>query len=295
VRTYHGSFLDFAGRRAWVIARPPDDSEMLPASSMVEGDLATATRRLRQGGWIAVSDQIADEHGVTVGEAIEIPTPTGLATYRVAATTTNLGWAPGAINMNSADYRDDWANDLPSALEVDIAPGAAVGPMRREIQAAVAEVAPGVVVQAADTRKDQITESAGEGLARLSQITLLLQLAAVLAMAAAMGAAIWQRRPALAALRIQSFKPRQLWLLMIVEASIVLGAGGLTGALAGIYGQFGADRFLAIVTGFPVAPSAAGVHTLQTLVAVVVAALAIVAVPGWFAARVPPRLGLGSE
>lgn len=295
VRAYHGSFLDFSGRRAWIIARSTEDPEMLPASSVLDGDLAKASRRLRVGGWIGVSDQIAKEHGVAVGDVIALPTPTGLSTYRIAATTTNLGWAPGAINMNSVDYRDDWGHAAPSALQIDVAPGATIDATRDAVQRALAGTAPGLSVQAADTRRAQITQSADDGLARLSQITFLLQLAAVLAMAAAMGAAIWQRRPALAALRIQSFKPRQLWLLMIVEASIVLGAGGLTGALAGIYGQFGADRFLAIVTGFPVAPSAAGWHTLQTLAVVVLAALVIVAVPGWFAARVSPRLGLGTE
>jgi putative ABC transport system permease protein len=124
---------------------------------------------------------------------------------------------------------------------------------------------------------------------------MLLQVAAILAMAAAMGAAIWQRRPGLAALRIQSFKPRQLWLLLLLEAGIVLSAGGLTGALGGIYGQFGADRFLEMVTGFPVSPVAAGWQTIRTFGLVVLAALMIVAVPGWLAARVPPRLGLGAE
>jgi putative ABC transport system permease protein len=87
----------------------------------------------------------------------------------------------------------------------------------------------------------------------------------------------------------------KLWLLLVVEASIVLGAGGLTGAITGIFGQLGADRFLEVVTGFPVASDPAGWHTVETFAVVVLAALAIVAVPGWFAARVPPRMGLGTE
>ena len=295
VRRFQGGFLDVGGRRAWVIARPLDDREMLPPSSIVDGDLAVATRRLRQSGWAGVSEQIAQDQGAEVGGTITLPTPTGQRRYRVAATTTNLGWAPGAVIVNGVDYRRGWANAAPTALEVDIADGTDTATARRSIERALGPAAAALRVQSSTAREAQIKASASQGLERLSQITRLLQIAAVLAMAAAMGAAIWQRRPALAALRIQSFKPRQLWLLLIVEASIVLGAGGLTGAITGIYGQFGADRFLEIVTGFPVAPSPAGWHTVETFAIVVIAALVIVAVPGWFAARVPPRLGLGTE
>jgi putative ABC transport system permease protein len=295
VREYQGSFLDVRGRRMWIIARPTDDRDMLPPSSLIDGDPATANAKLRQRGWIGISKQVAREHGVGVNDTLILPTPSGDVSYRIAATTTNLGWAPGAIILNTDDYRRAWNNSQPTALEVDVRADADPASTRRALQQALGPAAAGLRVQLAEERGDQIDASARQGLERLSQISLLLQIAAVLAMAAAMGAAIWQRRPALAALRIQSFKPRQLWFLLLLEAGIVLSAGGLTGALGGIYGQFGADRFLAVVTGFPVAPNAAGWQTLRTFALVVIAALTIVAVPGWLAARVPPRLGLGTE
>jgi putative ABC transport system permease protein len=295
VREYQGGFLDVQGRRAWVIARPGTDPDMLPASSLVSGNLLEADARLREGGWIAVSTQIADAFDADLGDEITLPTPTGQHRYRLAATTTNLGWAPGAIIINRDDYRQAWATAAPTALQVDVRPDASRELARQAIEDVLPASSAGLRVEHADARGQQIKASARQGLERLSQISTLLQIAAVLAMAAAMGAAVWQRRPALAALRIQSFKPRQLWLLLLLEAAIVMGAGGVAGALGGIYGQFGADRFLEMVTGFPVAPDPAGWTTLRTFSLVVIAALAIVAVPGWLAARVPPRLGLGAE
>jgi putative ABC transport system permease protein len=295
VRVYQGSFLDLAGRRVWVIARPVDDPEMLPASSMVDGDLVAATSALRGTGSITISDQIADARGLDVGDQIAIPTPTGSVPFRIAATTTNLGWAPGALILNTTDYRRSWGSDDPSALEIDVARGTSQLVAQDAIAAALRNRAPGLRAQLADDRGAIIEASARQGLERLGQISLLLQIAAVLAMAAAMGAAIWQRRPALAALRIQSFHPRQLLALLLIEAAAILGAGGLTGAIGGTYGRVGADRFLQVVTGFPVAPAAVGWNTVATLGVIIVTALAIVAVPGWFAARVPPRLGLGAE
>ena len=295
VRAYQGSFLDMRGRRVWVIARPGDDPEMLPSSNMVSGDLASATASLRDTGSIAVSDQIAHARNLDVGDKITIPTPTGSGAFRIAATTTNLGWAPGALILNAADYRRRWGSVDPSALEVDVATGVRPPAVQNAISAVLTNAAPGLRAQLASERAAIIDASARQGLQRLGQISLLLQIAAVLAMAAAMGAAIWQRRPALAALRIQSFHPSQLMALLMIEAAAVLGAGGLTGAIGGTYGRIGADRFLQVVTGFPVAPAAIGWNTLVTLSVVVVAALVIIAVPGWFATRVPPRLGLDAE
>jgi putative ABC transport system permease protein len=292
VRRYHGGFLDFDGRRVWVIARSPADRSPVPASQLVRGQLAGANERLQEGGWVVVSEQIARAHHVGLGDPIAIPTPTGTLRLRVAALTTNLGWSPGALILGAADYRRAWASAAPTALEVDIAPGADRAAVRRGVMQAAGATAGGLVVQTAAERAAGINASARQGLARLGQISGLLLIAAVLAMAAAMGAAIWQRRASLAALRIQSFSPRQLWRVLLMETSVVLGAGCLTGALVGIYGQVVIDRYLRTVTGFPVASTLAGWSTFEIVVLVVVAALAVVAIPGWFAARVPPQLGL---
>jgi putative ABC transport system permease protein len=291
VRVMRGGFLDFLGRRVWLIARPASDPTLLPASQMIHGDLATATARLRGGGWISISDQIARTLHVGVGDAVSLPTPSGTVRYRVAATTTNLGWSPGAITLNGADYRRAWRSATATALEVDLSPNADPVATRTAIARALGPDR-GLRVQLAAQRARGINAAASQGLNRLGQIALLLLVAAVLAMAAAMGAAIWQRRASLAALRIQSFTPAQLWRVLLLEAGVVLGAGCFTGAAAGIYGQLGIDRYLTVVTSFPIAPAPGGWRTLETFAFVVAAALAVVAVPGWFASRVPPHIGL---
>jgi hypothetical protein len=48
-----------------------------------------------------------------------------------------------------------------------------------------------------------------------------------------MTGAIWQRRGALASLRLQSFRPAQLWRILLIETAVVLAAGCLTGAFVG--------------------------------------------------------------
>jgi putative ABC transport system permease protein len=290
-RSYQGAFLDVADRRLWIIARPSGDRTMVPASQLVQGHLSEATRRLREGGWAVISQQLASDRHLALGDRMTLPTPTGITSYRIAATTTNLGWAPGSVIINSRDFERDWHTSNPTAIEVDISSHASADATRQRIVRALGPTS-GLRVQTAEERADGINASAREGLKRLGQISGLLLAAAVLAMAAAMTAAIWQRRTSLAALRIQSFRPRQVWRILLLESTLVLGAGCLTGALCGLYGQVVIDRYLKLVTGFPVVLAPAAWQTVATFGFVVAAALAVVALPGWLAARVPPHLGL---
>lgn len=291
VRTQHGGFLDFAGRRVWVIARPAADRAMIPESEVVAGDPRLVAARLRQGGWITISQQIAADRAVEPGDTLAVPTPTGTVGYRVAATTTNLGWPPGAIVLNSADYRSGWATADPTAFEVDVRPGEDLNVVKGSLQDALGpEVA--LRVQTTRERADEAIAQTRQGLERLGQISTLLLIAASLAMASAMGASIWQRRAALAALRLQSFRPSQLARVLLLEAGLMVGAGCMTGALAGVYGQALIDRYLRLTTGFPAPFTPAGWLTAETFLLVFAAALAVVAVPAYLAAHAPPRLGL---
>jgi putative ABC transport system permease protein len=291
VRIYQGGFLDFGGRRLWIIARAPSTPSLIPASQLQEGNLRTATARLRQGGWITVSRQIAESQHVKVGGGLTLPTPAGWVRYRIAATTTNLGWSSGSIIMNATDYSHAWATSEPSALEVATRPGVDVSTIRRSVESLLGSGS-ALTVQTSSERAAQADALARQGLSRMSQITLLLKIAAALAMAAAMGAGIWQRRASLAALRINSFSPWQLRGVLTYESILVLGTGALIGAVAGIYGHLLIDRFLRLTTGFPAPFAIEGIYTVQTILLIVLGAFLALTVPGYVASTVPPQLAL---
>jgi hypothetical protein len=75
----------------------------------------------------------------------------------------------------------------------------------------------------------------------------------------------------------------------------MLGAGCITGALAGVYGQLIIDGYLKHVTGFPVASLVTAGRPFEIFVAVVVVVLALAAIPGWLASRVRPTLAFAEE
>lgn len=291
-RSYQGSFLDVNGRRAWVIARSPRAATMLPASQITEGNPGETMTRLRAGGWVTLSRQIAQSADIRrPGGRVTLATPTGPVSYRVAAITTNLGWTSGAIVMSDTDYRQAWATTDPSAIEVSVSNHASLSSVEAAVRALLHENG-GLRVQSSGQRAAQADNIAREGLSRLSQISLLLTIAAALAMAAAMGASVWQRRASLASLRIQSFSVWQLRRLLLYESTIVLGTGCVIGTLAGIYGHVLSDNFLRLTTGFP-APFALGAaQMIETLLIVAIAAIAVLIAPGYAAAQAPPTLAL---
>lgn len=289
VRAFQGGFLTLDGRRVWVLARPPGRAHDVLAGQILEGSPATAERRLAEGGWVVVSRQIAEQHHVGLGARLTLPTPSGAIYPRIAATTTNLAWSPGVVFLGAADYRRLWRSGLPTALGVTLAPDASPAVTRRAIEALLGP-ASGLTVTTAHAREVSIDALTGEGLDQLRQISLLLLAAAILAMAAALTSAIWSRRASLAGLRLAGVRPRRLRAILLCESALMLGAGCVTGALAGVYGQLVIDGYLQQVTGFPVASLGASLRPPEIFALVLVLVLAIVAIPGYVASRVSPTL-----
>lgn len=296
VGIYRGSFLDWGTRRIWVLAPPRTDPRpLVAASQLIDGDRELVEARLRAGGWIVVSRAIAEEHDLRVGQAFTLPAPSPQR-LRVAGLSTNLGWSPGALVLNAEDYARAWASPDPSAYQLQLDRGvsaAEVAARARRVVAGTTEFDPGVLRVETTPHRERMHEAqAAQGLSRLTQIRGLVLIAAVLAMAAAMGAMIWQRRARLADMKVDGFSRVMLWRALLWESAILLGVGCALGAVFGLYGQLLLSRALANVNGFPVIegsplPAALGSFALITAVAV-----AIVAMPGYLAARVRANVGM---
>jgi putative ABC transport system permease protein len=290
VRLYRSGLLDYGERRILVIAPPAGATPLLPADQLLQGNLRQATERVRAGGWLVVSQALAEEHHLRIGEAITLPTPEP-RTLRVAALSTNVGWAPGAVIMNASDYARAWGSNDVSAYNILLAPGTPPAGAAREIERALGKHS-GLAVQTSEQHADQQRALSREALASLTQISTLIPIVAVLAMAAAMGAMVWQRRPRLAKLKLEGLPRAELWRTILLESLLLLGVGCLTGATFGLYGQQLADRALAQVINFPVVYSISALTALTSVSLVSAAALAILAIPGYLASSVPAGLAL---
>lgn len=210
---------------------------------------------------------------------------------RVAAVTTNVGWPPGAITINTEDYGYWWQTTDPTALEINLRPGVSATAGKLAVAHALGS-RPGLHVQTLGERKAQYEQSARQGVKSLSEISTLVLIAAALAIAFALSATISARRIDLAARKTEGYDTRQLWRSLLCESTIVLSIGCLDGAILGVYGHALASRWLRLSQGFPAPFSLDTPEVLIALAIISSIALAIIAVFGFLAARVPPRFSL---
>jgi putative ABC transport system permease protein len=287
--SYRGSFFDIGDRRAWTIAPPISAIKPIPPTQILDGDLATASDRLRRGGWIALSQAIADDLDVGVGDRMTLPS-TVPTDFRVAAVTTNLGWPPGAVVLNARDYAKAWGSPAASAIHVetdgDSSPASVAAAIRREL----GPTSP-LRVETKGSRVERHYALTQEGLSRMTQISAMVLVSAILAMVVAMGGMIWQRRRTFAALKVQGFSERELWSALIMESAVLLGTATLAGAVFGLFGQVLLSRALEAITGFPVFYSLAAVVAVAVLGIATLVAVTMLAVPGWLAVRVAVQRG----
>jgi putative ABC transport system permease protein len=288
---YRGSFLNIGDRRVWVVAPPSSSPTPIPGGQVLSGNFALAQARLRRSGWVVLSRAIANEHHLHIGDSLTLPSPRPTR-FRIAALSTNIGWSPGAVIMSSADYARAWESSEASAYNIDLRPGVSPAQGAAEIRRALGPHS-GLIVETARQRELRWGAGSRQGLSRLSQIALLVLLAAALAMAGAIGAMIWQRRSQLAYDKRQGYPRGVLWRALMYECGLLLLAGCSIGAVFGLYGQLLLSHALLSVTGFPVVFSVGLLVALQSVALVSVAAAAIVAWPGYLAAGVPPSVEPG--
>jgi putative ABC transport system permease protein len=286
VELYRAGLLDIDGGRAWVIGQPTAASAPVPPTQLLEGDVGSASARIRAGGWAVISHGIAQDRGLHVGDRFELPSPRPL-TLRVAAVMTNLGWSGGAVLLNADDYRRAAASDDIAAYHVALRTGVTPDRGRELIAARLGSNSP-LLVETAQQRVARQGVASHSGLARLRQIAQLTLLAAVLAMVAAMTALLWQHRPVVADLKLNGLSTRVMWHALIVETAVLLGTGAVAGGLFGLLGQLLCTRGIQVVTGFPVVEGLRlGVAGI-TVGAVVVASVVAMAVPGYLVAKIQP-------
>jgi putative ABC transport system permease protein len=287
VGLYRGGFLDWGNRRVVIGAQPRSQPEMVYPHQLVEGNLAFADARVREGGWAVISQAIAQEHNLHVGEAFTLPSPVPI-NLRVAALSTNIGWPSGAVFINAEEYARAWQSNQASAYELFLLAGASASTVAREVRAALAggrDTQTGLVVQSAAQREALSGATARQGLSRLSQIAALVSIAAVLAMAAAIANMVYQRRIRLRRLKLDGLSTLEVWRSLLLESALIVGAGCAIGAVFGIYGELLISHALATVTGFPVVFSAGTAVAVESFAVVSGVAVLITAVTGYLFAR----------
>ncbi len=286
---YRGELLTIGTRLMWVFAPAGASRELVPTNQILDGNPATVQRQVRSGPFASVAHAFAVEHHLHIGSSYTIPAPRP-QTVRVAAITTNIGWPPGAIVVNTRTFDAGWGSGQASALQVQLDPGTTPAQGRDLIAHALAATPwTGLTVETAAQREHHQRQTSRGGLVRLQQISRLVLVTAALAVAIAIGAMILERRRGIATLKLRGLTRAQLRLALLLETTLLLATGCATGAIFALAGTQLLDRWLTTLTGFPVVRSSGALTALTSLAAVAAIALAITTPPILRAASVSPQ------
>lgn len=80
-------------------------------------------------GDVLMSDNFALRHGVAVGDAVELPGPSGPVALRVVGTVRDFSWSRGSLFMDRAKYAELFGDDLIDICHVFLKPGAGSKPV----------------------------------------------------------------------------------------------------------------------------------------------------------------------
>ncbi len=274
VLPWRDSFLDLPNRRVWVVGVPPQTSAQIAPTQLIEGSLTNADRHIREGGWAAVSQTIAREDHLHIGELFTIPTPTGNAKLRLAATIANYGWLSGSIIMNGNEHARLWASSAATQLSVTLRPNVPSERGKHAIETAL-PAGSSFTVRTIHEGQAEVSKVLGSTLSRLSDTTIVVLIAAIASVIALTIAAIWQRRDRLESLMSIGMSAGQLAKLVFYETGSILLCGCLLGIASGLIGQDLVDRWLHQTTGSPVHYAPAwqlGLHTILIVVGISIAA-----------------------
>jgi putative ABC transport system permease protein len=279
VLPWRDSFLDLTGRRVWVLGVPPQVPAQIAPSQIVHGSLNTADRHLREGGWAAISQPIAQEDHLHLGGRFTLPTPAGNTTLRLAATIANYGWLPGAIVMNGDAHARLWHSATATELSVTLNPGVSIEQGKRAVENAL-PAGSALAVKTDHERRSEVSAVLGSTLSRLNDTTIVVLIATVASVIALMIAAIWQRRERLNSLMSIGMSSGQFARLISYESGSVLLSGCLIGTAAGLLGQYLIDGWLHQTTGASIQYAPAWQLGLRTIAiaAAISAAATIIAV-----------------
>jgi putative ABC transport system permease protein len=295
VLPWRDSFLDLPGRRVWVLGVPPQTPAQVAPSQLVEGSLSTADRHIREGGWAAISQPIAHEYHLHIGQRFTIPTPTGHSSLRLAATIANYGWLPGAIVMNSSDHAKLWGSaSSASELAVALKPGVPLELGKQAVEAALPPDS-ALTVETASERRSEVSAVLGSTLSRLNDTTIVVLIATIASVIALMIAAIWQQRGRLESLISIGMSFSQFTRLIFYESGSVLLVGCVIGMVFGLVGQDLIDGWLHQTTGASVQYAPAWQLGLRTIVIVAGISAAASMIAGVQTIRFGPRAAFSSE
>ncbi|MGW8266060.1 MAG: ABC transporter permease [Longimicrobiales bacterium] len=249
----------------------------------------------RGGSGVFLSEPLAYRRGLSVGDAISLPTDRGIRSFPVAGIFYDYGSDQGVVMMNRSSYEAHWRDRGVTSLGLFV-----------EEEADVDEVVGGLRALAGEAQLLQIRSNRALKIASLEvfdrtfAITGVLRflafLVAFIGVLSALLALQLERGREIGVLRANGMTPGQVWKLVTAQTGIM---GLVAGALAVPAGLILAAVMVLVVNkrsfGWTLKLEVGPEILLQAVLLAVTGALLAGIFPAWRMARTPPALAVREE
>lgn len=239
---YHSQPLLFRGQRTFLTVhwqrdpatgqtRPVQDAAVTNFHFLSGGSPQQMVRRLEQGD-VLVSEPFARRFRLTVGDRIELPTPTGFHSVELAGIYYDYASSEGEVEVSLRQYRQWFGEPAVTSTALYARPGLASAALRQRVQRRVAAAAGGRVQLAINDN----ASLRGEVLKIFDQtfritwgLELIALVVAILGVANTLLAVALERRRELAILRFLGSTSAQTRRMLLAESGLI----GLLAVLVG--------------------------------------------------------------
>lgn len=203
------------------------------AITYIEGTQDEADKGFAAGDSILVSENFARRYGYHKGDKLEVPTPGGKKSFRIAAVIVNYSHDQGTVMIDREAYMKIWKDDLVDTYQIYLQPNADQEATRRAIFAKYGKVYTLFVLTHAEFRGEIV-----KLLSQVFRVVDILQIVAlIIAMLGVMNtmlASVIDRIREIGVLRALGALRSQVRKMVIIEAGIIGIASSLAGVCVGL-------------------------------------------------------------
>jgi len=261
----------------------------------LDGDAERIMPRFRAGEGVIASEPFAYRRGLSRGDRVEVPTPTGPQSLDVLGVFYDYGSDQGALMMSRGLYDRFWDDDGVTSLALFVGPGVDSESVVRDL---LEGVPPGRTVVA--RTNDSLRAASLEVFDRTFQVTAVLRLLAFIVafvgVLSALMALELERSRELGVMRAWGLTPDQLAKMVVTQTGLM---GLVSGILAVPMGIVLSIVMIFVINkrafGWTLSMEIGGDVLLQAVGLALVAALVAGLYPAWRMARTRPALALRGE
>jgi putative ABC transport system permease protein len=199
-----------------------------------QGD-ESAYQEMLKGHVMIVNGAFITTTGAKVGDQVELVTPGGKASYRIAAVATDaLNAKITTAFITQTDMLADFGSAEDVFIQLNLKPGADIQAADRQIKA-IATDYPQFQVIAGKVYYQQIDGEINGVFAGLYFILVLLALPALIAMLNTLAIGVIERTREIGMLRAVGATKKQIRTMVVTEALLLAGIGTAFGILCGLY------------------------------------------------------------